>query len=703
MQARSREWKQIVKEQFRCESIAEIDGVEYASISAPIIERGLFPESLSIGNCVSASLQISIRSDNAIAQSSSIIIKNRIVSEDDDAVYSEYLPAGTFWISRRSFDIVNKLTTLTCYDAMLKTNANYPLGQKADWPKTELAVVQEVAALIGVDIDSRTVIDNSTPEIERPEGYTVQQVLGFIGVANAGNWIITKENKLRLVPISTAPTVNSIVNTDYVNLYGVVGSLIDGRTQSITGVILTNDKKTDQEYAAGNDSGYVVRCAAPFASQAVCNAIYAKLAGVVYRPYAATKCLYDPAAELGDPLVRLADPEYEIDDRDAEINVLSYLYSESATYGFAFRGSVSAPASAELEDEYPYLGPTNTKGEDGRSIIGQIVRYAQSASASVDPDTLTWQTTIPTVAPGHYLWTRTTFQYSTEPLEESTYTVSLQGETGVGVSSETTYYTLTDDPNETPDSPDDDPTIWDDVIPERGAGEYLWMCRETTYTDGAVSYTIPVCVTGDPGDPGDPGVGIVERTFYYAKNHSNTVAPDEYADWDDTIPDRRWGEYIWRYEYTLYSDDTESQTIPVCITGDNGNDGLTLVINSDSGTVMQPDRTVTMTLTAEVQSAGEDVDPEGERFVYRWWQYKDNSRKETYLGIGKQLTLVVDKNLCDITTSIYFEIVESPETSIILTTDGTLYSGRKKLARVVKNAQGVISKIQYLSARYDWT
>lgn len=700
MQARSKTWKQIVKSgPFRCESVAVIEDTTYASISAPIIERGLFPEALSIGNCVSASLQLSIRSDSEIAQASNIQIKNRIVNEEED-LYSEYLPAGTFWVSRRSFDVVNKLTILTCYDAMLKTNATYPVGSAANWPKSQQIVVEEIAGLIGVEIDPRTVISPTAPAIEKPANYTIQNVLSFIGIANTGNWIITKENKLRLVPVASAPSVNTVKNTDYVRLHGVVGKLTTGREQTVSGVILSDDQDSNKVYTAGNDTGYVINCAVPFASQSLCNELYGALGGLIYRPYTATKSEYDPAAELGDPVVRIADSDYEIDDYDAEINVLSYLCTETATYGFAFRGDVAAPANAELEDEYPYIGAKGPKGDAGRSIIGQVVTYSQSSSATADPDTLIWSSTMPTVLPGNYLWTRTTFQYSSEPLEEHTYTVSLQGETGVGVASETQYYTLTDDPTDVPDSPEDDPTIWYDEIPERGAGEYLWMCRETTYTDGTVGYTAPVCVTGDPGTQ---GVGIVDRTFYYAKNHSNTVAPGEEADWDETIPDRRWGEYIWRYEYVLYSDDSETQTTPVCITGDTGDGGLTLVINSDSGTVMQPDRTVTMTLTAEVQSAGEDIDPEGERFVYRWWQYKDNNSKATYLGIGKQLTVTVDKNFCDVTTSIYFEIVESPETSIILSTDGTLYDGKKRLARIVKNAQGQITKIQYLSARYNWS
>ena len=138
--------------------------------------------------------------------------------------------------------------------------------------------------------------------------------------------------------------------------------------------------------------------------------------------------------------------------------------------------------------------------------------------------------------------------------------------------------------------------------------------------------------------------------------------------------------------------------------GEQGDAGLTLVVNSDNGSVMQPDRTVTVTLTGEVQRDGEDIDPDGEIYAYRWWQYKDNSSKPTYLGVGKEITLVVNGRLCDVTTGVFFEIIENTENGIMLTTDGELYGGIKKcLVRQVKNTSGTVTKIQYLTARYNFT
>lgn len=754
MQARSAVWKQIARStSFRCESIAEIDGVTYASISAPVIERGLFPESLSIGNCVSSSLQLSIRGGSDIAHAASITIKNRIVAENDSA-QSEYLPAGTFWVSRRSYDVVNRLTTLTCYDAMLKANAPYPVGAAANWPKSQQAVVTEIAGLLGVQVDARTSISASAPAIAKPAGYTIRDVLGFIGVANCGNWIITKDNKLKLVPIASAPAAVDLAADNYIDLYGVVGRLTTGRSLTVSGVILTNDQNEGEAYTAGNDNGYVLNCAAPFASQELCNSIFATIGGLVYHPYTANKGVYDLAAELGDPIVRLTDRSVPVTDPDAQIDILSYLCRETATYGFAFRGDISAPTSAELEDEYPYLGSRGQKGEDGRSIVGQLVTYAQSDSASADPADLTWSTIIPQVDPGDYLWTRTTFYYSSDPYEEHTYTVSLQGSTGVGIASEREYYTVTDSGTATPDDPETDPTIWTaDIPPLRDAGEYLWRCHETTYTDNSVAYSTPVCITGDPGDQGSQGVGIASERDYFTITNSGSEAPDDpetdptiwtpdtpptrdageflwrchkttYSDgsmvyatpvcvtgdqgvgiaserdyftitnsdaeppddpetdptiWTpDSPPQRGYKEYIWRCHETTYTDASVVYSTPVCITGDPGDSGLTLIISSDKGSAFNYDAFAE--LTGDIyDAAGNLVDPDGEDFIIRWW-FTQDGKAARYLNGGKSLVIAVNDSLCNYMSDIWFETIpieESVFPFLLCKRDGTILTSRR--------------------------
>jgi hypothetical protein len=61
--------------------------------------------------------------------------------------------------------------------------------------------VAEIARLMGVSVDSRTVL-NSVYTLDYPANeYTLRDVLRFIAAAHAGNWIITANNELLLVPL----------------------------------------------------------------------------------------------------------------------------------------------------------------------------------------------------------------------------------------------------------------------------------------------------------------------------------------------------------------------------------------------------------------------------------------------------------------------------------------------------------------------
>ena len=61
--------------------------------------------------------------------------------------------------------------------------------------------VDIVAELMGISVDSRTQVSH-TYTIDYPANdYTLRDVLGFIAVANGGNWTITRNDQLLLVPL----------------------------------------------------------------------------------------------------------------------------------------------------------------------------------------------------------------------------------------------------------------------------------------------------------------------------------------------------------------------------------------------------------------------------------------------------------------------------------------------------------------------
>ena len=215
MRHRSKIWTKLAaRGKFRVESIAVIGNKTYTAITAPKIDRALLSDPLSVGNCTSATLQLSVMTDDVIDTSSPVIIKARIT---DGKQYSEFMDFGKFYIDMP--EVNENLITLTCYDSMLKAGQMYvdETDSEEEWPKPMITCVEEIALRIGVGIDPRTRINVGVDYlVPYPSGRTMQQVLGFIGAVHGGNWIITEENLLRLVPIINSPddTFN-IIDEDY--------------------------------------------------------------------------------------------------------------------------------------------------------------------------------------------------------------------------------------------------------------------------------------------------------------------------------------------------------------------------------------------------------------------------------------------------------------------------------------------------------
>lgn len=122
----------------------------------------------------------------------------------NDTQQSEWLPSGVYFIDTRAHDQAANgvgLLRLTAYDAMLKGEQDYP-DTTHSWPYLDRLVVAEIAAALGVTVDSRTNrFLTSGYLIDLPLGYTIRETLQHIAAAYGGNFIITAENKLLFVPL----------------------------------------------------------------------------------------------------------------------------------------------------------------------------------------------------------------------------------------------------------------------------------------------------------------------------------------------------------------------------------------------------------------------------------------------------------------------------------------------------------------------
>ena len=112
-----------------------------------------------------------------------------------------------------------------------------------------------------------------------------------------------------------------------------------GKHKPISRVTLFVDD--EQSYTAGDDTGKEVSAFCPSATQAMADALLAQLRGYEYQSYSAGDANIDPAAELGDGVTV-----------GGIYSVISQIDDDGSGYA-----GIAAPGEAEMEEEYPYVGP----------------------------------------------------------------------------------------------------------------------------------------------------------------------------------------------------------------------------------------------------------------------------------------------------------------------------------------------------------
>lgn len=176
----------------------DIDGTWYGA-DAEVehsVDYSLFEE-FGIGNASSATLTLSLYADS-IPRGATIKRYVRLVSEDGETV-SEWLPKGIFYINTRSAD--DDLWTITAYDAMRRADTVWTPDDDMEFPMPMPDAVDIFCGLMGVDLDSRTTLNEEYTIDEPEDDYTISNILCFIAAAHGGNWIITDAGELYLVPL----------------------------------------------------------------------------------------------------------------------------------------------------------------------------------------------------------------------------------------------------------------------------------------------------------------------------------------------------------------------------------------------------------------------------------------------------------------------------------------------------------------------
>ncbi len=368
MQTRPENWAALIESgKYRVEYKLQIAGVDYDAShlqGVPTIKQALLEKPL-LGRVCSADMTAEIIPIDGVTipRAAPCWAFCRLTSPDGEII-TDWIPKGRYYIKTRDG---TSTITLTMSDEMLKSGRTYLDKTSLDWPAAQKDIVADIARIMEVEVDERTVIAEG-------EAYTVKsidgdalmsEVLSWIGICNGGSWVITDSGKLRLIPLASPISSASVQNIG--KSYKVFADI--GSDRTISRIVLTDD--AEDTFTEGDDSGMTLTAECPFANQQIvkdlCNTIDGKLYGAIYRPFRATTAYIDPTIELGDTVTlknRLND----------SLGVVLYTINSYCTVSYPC--DISAGIDDETDDEYPY--EIVTAGSDDKAVKTNRKYYGNS-------------------------------------------------------------------------------------------------------------------------------------------------------------------------------------------------------------------------------------------------------------------------------------------------------------------------------------
>lgn len=204
-------------------------------------------------------------------------------------------------------------------------------------------------------------------------------------------------------------------------------------------------------------------------------------------------------------------PTIWFDDVLVTNSVNKYLWSYET---IIYTDGTSVDSNKRVIGTYGDTGKDGATGADGKGIKSTVITYQASTSGTVIP-TGTWQTSIPTVSAGQYLWTRTVITY-TDDSKSTSYSVGRMGTNGTngsagrGIKSTAITYQAGSSGTTSPTG------TWQATVPATSASSpYLWTRTIITYTDDTTSTSYAVGSTLE-------GVSVGGRNLL-TKTHKTAV------------------------------------------------------------------------------------------------------------------------------------------------------------------------------------
>lgn len=292
-----------------------------------------------------------------------------------------------------------------------------------------------------------TYTDYESTDSEDPSKYTWQRILGESGQdgkdgKNGANGQDAKEvisgylsNESIIVPANSSGTV-----TDFTKALGDF-IIYEGQTKVSSGVTFSKVSETGMTSTINSAGHYTVTALSADVGTATYQAVYKavtiqKIMIVVKNKQGAT----GPAGSNGT------------DGKGIVSNATTYQAGTSGTTPPTGTWSTSIPSVSENQYLWTKIvltysdntnstaysvgkmgakgetGATGSTGATGNGIKSTTINFASSTSGTAAPSS-GWSTSIPTVAAGSFLWTRTVLTF-TDNTTNTSYTVAKQGEKG---------------------------------------------------------------------------------------------------------------------------------------------------------------------------------------------------------------------------------------------------------------------------------
>lgn len=242
--------------------------------------------SISIGNTCSSSVTFSIYNPQITLENKDITIFEGVKGNSG----IEYVQIGIFTVTKEESN--GEYTKYTAYDKMYKAEKGY--FSELTYPSTDKAILEEICTKLGIQL--ATSITNTHTITDKPQGYTMREMIGYMAMLQGCNAVINSDGNLEI------------------KWYKDSGYVLDGHQYYQQGVTFTTskdftirkltcnntksgDSKTSEITAGDGTTG--LSFANPFMTQENLNEVYSKIGGFQFRPLT-VKFLGDWRLEVGD-------------------------------------------------------------------------------------------------------------------------------------------------------------------------------------------------------------------------------------------------------------------------------------------------------------------------------------------------------------------------------------------------------------------